>query len=506
MAGRGRSNARLAFALAAGLAWVLAAAPLGGLLFGGAPGALAAGPAATPAPPAVATATTITASPNPAPEGSPVTLTATVLPTPGGGTIAWTDAASNDWTIGITPVDPVTGTATLVTELEAGFHGLVASFSGSPGFAPSSSAPLLVGVLGPGEPSSTTLAASVTTTELGLPVELTATVSPVPEGFGLVAFFDGITVLGSQVVDGETGTASITASRLAVGPHRLVAAYLGDDTNAGSQSSPLEVTIVPDSVIHASGLGVSRSTFYPVKDGYADTVEVRGTVAQPATVRATVYSEASGKLVRSLGLGQKVGSYRATWNGTDAAGTLQPPGRYRIVQHLRDAWGNTLVQTSRVALSHKRLYWTTASQTRRAASADERHAYASALILRSRFPGGLQLDAGIGDYTDTSEAWLDYAFRLPRATVYKSLTCGVLGVTDPGRGPATILFRNWTTRRWDAIKLTRAGYGWTNAKVAGARYVSPTRRAVCSIDALGSDNGQIDIRTVKLTYTYGVLR
>ena len=36
--------------------------------------------------------------------------------------------------------------------------------------------------------------------------------------------------------------------------------------------------------------------------------------------------------------------------------------------------------------------------------------------------------------------------------------------------------------------------------------MSPTRAAVCSVDALGSDNAQIDIRTVKLTYTYGVLR
>jgi len=501
MAERDRSTTGRAFALAVGLAWALAAAP-----FAGAPVAVAADPGTVPAPAPVATATAITARPNPATEGAEVILTATVRPSPGGGTVAWTDAANNGWTIGITPVDPVTGVATLAVELEAGFHGVVASFGGSPGFAASASQPLLVGVFGPGEPTTTALVASVTVSELGLPVELTASVNPVPEGFGLVAFFDGITALGTQVVDGETGTATITASRLAVGAHRIVAAYLGDDTNAASQSAPIEIAITPDTRIHVSGLGLSRTTFYPVRDGYADTVEIRGTVAQPVTVRAMIYSLASGRLVRSLGFGQKVGAYRVPWDGTNAAGSLQPAGRYRIVQQLRDAFGNTLAHTNDVALSHKRLVWTTASQVRAAASADERSAYASALILRSRFAGGLQVDAGTGDYTDLSEAWVDYAFRLPAATVYKSLTCGVLGATDPGRGPAMVLFRNWTTRDWDVIKETRPGYAWTNAKVAGARYVSPTHRAVCSVDALGSDNAQIDLRTIKLTYTYGVLR
>lgn len=501
MPARRRSTATQTVAFVVGLACAVAGAPFTGVHV-----AVAADPGVTPAPVPVATVTTITASPNPATEGEVVTLTATVQPNPGGGTVAWTDAANNDWTVGISPVDPTTGVTNLAVELEPGFHGLVASFEGSAGFTASASQPLLVGVLGAGEPTSITLAASVATTELGLPVDLTATVRPVPEGFGLAAFFDGITVLGTQAVDPESGTARITVSRLAVGPHRIVAAYLGDDEKAGSQSAPLEVTITPDTSIHASELGVSRSTFYPVKDGYADTVEIRGTVAQPATVRATVFSEATGRLVRSLGLGQKVGAYRVPWNGTDRAGRLQPAGRYRIVQHLRDTWGNTLTHTSHVALSHKRLHWKTASQTRTGASADERFTYASALILRSRFPGGLQLDAGTGDYTDTSEAWVDYEFRLPAATVYRSLTCGILGVTDPGRGPAMVLFRNWTTRRWDAVRETRAGYGWTNAKVAGAAHVSPTRKAVCSIDALGSDNAQIDLRRVKLTYTYGVLR
>ena len=492
---RGRNVAAArALALGAGLAWALAASPV----------ATAAGPVAGPAP--EATTTTIEAAPNPAPKGTPVTLTATVRPNPGGGTVAWTDATNNGWTVGRSPVDPNTGITTLSVDLEPGFHGIVGSFMGIAGFAASASTPLLVGVLGEGAATSTSVQVSVASTELGLPVDLVATVSPVPQGFGLVGFFDGVTLLGTQAVDTDTGSATMTVSRLALGPHAIVAAYLGDDTSAGSQSAPSAITVMPDTAIHASDLDVSRRTFYPVPDGYADTVEIGGTVAQPVTVWATVYAEATGKLVRSLGLGQKVGAYRGTWNGADAAGRLQPAGRYRIVQVLRDAWGNTLAHTSYVVLSHKRLQWATASQTRAASSADERYTYASALVLRSRFRGGLQLDAGIGDYADSSEAYLDYAFRLPAAAVYKALTCSVLGVTDPGRGAAVVLFRNWTTHKWDAVKDVRPGYAWTNAKVPGAEHVSPSRRAVCSIDALGSDNAQIDVRTVKLTYTFGVLR
>jgi hypothetical protein len=51
-----------------------------------------------------------------------------------------------------------------------------------------------------------------------------------------------------------------------------------------------------------------------------------------------------------------------------------------------------------------------------------------------------------------------------------------------------------------------AAHGWTNAKAGDAARVSPIRMAVCSIDALGSHDARVGIRTVKLTYTGGVLR
>jgi hypothetical protein len=474
----------------------------------GAPFAAAADSPSGPTFDGVPTVTTVDASPNPAPAGTAVTLIARVEPNPGGGAVVWSDAMDGDAEIGESEVDPTSGVATLVVTLDPGFHGVVATFRGSSGFASSAGGPLLVTVLTEGEPTTTALEAAAPATELGLEVVLTAKVSP--PIFGFVAFTDGITLLALESVDPDSGVATLVNSRLRVGSHRVVATFLGDDDYAASQSAPLAIEVTTPSTIHASGLGLSRSSFYPVKDDYLDTVAIRGRVGQPAVLTAEVYSRATGKKVRSLRFGEKVGSYNVTWNGRDAAGALLPAGGYRIVQRLRDAWGNTMAHTSLVQISLKRLHWTTASQTRRGGSADKRQAYASALILRSRFVGGIQLDAGSGGSSplDPSEAWVDYSFRLPDAAVYKTVTCGVLGATDPGRGPASILFRDWTAGddMWDVIAEAKEGYAWTYGKGNPEDHISRTHEAICSIDVLADNGGQIDVASVKLTYTYGVLR
>jgi len=474
----------------------------------GAPAATAADP--SPALPSSGspTVTTVDASPNPAPAGTAVTLTASVTPNPGLGTVAWTDAMDDDATIGESPVDPATGVATLVVTLAPGFYGAVATFRGSSGFAASSGGPLLVTVLGAGAPTSTTLAAAGPATEHGLEVVLTAAVDPPLDG--LMAFIDGITLLAVEAIDPDTGVATFVSSRLRVGPHRIVAAFLGDEDHAASQSAPLAITVTPATRIHASGLGLSQATFYPVRDGHLDTVAIRGRVGQPAELTVEVFARATGTRVASLRFGEKVGAYSVPWDGRDARGRLLPAGGYRVVQHLRDTWGNTLAQAATVTISLKQLHWTTASQTRSGSSADKRFAYASALILRSRFAGGVQLDAGAGAFwpPDPSEAWLDYAFRLPAAAAYKGITCGVLAATDPGRGSASVLFRDWTAEgeAWDLVATTKQGYGWTYGKGRPGEHLSRAHEAICSIQVLAWDDGQIDVAKVKLTFTYGVLR
>ena len=86
------------------------------------------------------------------------------------------------------------------------------------------------------------------------------------------------------------------------------------------------------------------------------------------------------------------------------------------------------------------------------------------------------------------------------------MTCGVLGVSDPGRGGATIYLRNWATDDFDGNVQTRPGYGWTYTSVPASGHVSTDRQTHCIVNVYAWDNGQFDTAQVKLTYTYGVLK
>jgi Bacterial Ig-like domain (group 3) len=92
-------------------------------------------------PPQAETSTTITSSANPSAAGQQVTYTAAVSPVPGGGTVSFTDNGSS--IAGCTTV-PVSGNtaACTATPQTSGTHNIVAAFSGSSGFAGSTSAPL----------------------------------------------------------------------------------------------------------------------------------------------------------------------------------------------------------------------------------------------------------------------------------------------------------------------------------------------------------------------------
>ncbi|PZS19000.1 MAG: hypothetical protein DLM54_07725 [Acidimicrobiales bacterium] len=85
------------------------------------------------------TTTVLTQSPSSSNFGQPVTLTATVSATPGAGTptgtVTFTDATT---TLGAIPLN-AKGQASLTTELGAGPHTVVATYSGAPNFAPSAS-------------------------------------------------------------------------------------------------------------------------------------------------------------------------------------------------------------------------------------------------------------------------------------------------------------------------------------------------------------------------------
>jgi len=192
------------------------------------------------------TSTALSSSLNPSNLGQLVTFTATVSggssPT---GTVKF---ASNGSTIGgCGTVALVTGKAQCPTStLPAGTHSIVATYSGDPGNASSSSPPLSQMVIGP-VTETITLVSSSNPAHRGWLVTFTATVtgnSPI----GTVGFTsNGVTIVGCGSVSlsgsGNTKTATCTASFSARGTYTIVANYSGDGSNPPASSSPLAQAI-----------------------------------------------------------------------------------------------------------------------------------------------------------------------------------------------------------------------------------------------------------------------
>ena len=131
----------------------------------------------------------------------------------------------------------------------------------------------------------------------------------------------------------------------------------------GAELLGLKATAGPaDTEVAATGIGINRSTFYPVVDGYLDTVTLRGTRNEKAAVAAAIYAPTGGK-VRSLTAASALGAYAIAWNGKTTAGAVVPAGRYRVVQTVTDLWGNHMAVTAYVNVSRKKLYTYTYSKT-----------------------------------------------------------------------------------------------------------------------------------------------
>jgi hypothetical protein len=175
---------------------------------------------------AAPTTTTLSTSIATAVFGQTETLTATVSSRAGTpiGSVIFRDG---DTVLGLEPLD-ATGQASVPVSLGIGTHTLTATFSGSIGFADSTSAATTVTV----NPAKTTLAlaSSVNPAVTGQAVTFTATVAAVAPGAttptGTVTFQDGNVVLGTALV-GAGGKATITTSFAAAGSHVITAVYSG---------------------------------------------------------------------------------------------------------------------------------------------------------------------------------------------------------------------------------------------------------------------------------------
>ena len=188
------------------------------------------------------TTSTLSSSLNPSAYGQVVTLTAAVS-SPSGtptGTVIFYDSSSS--TV-LGSVALASGSASLSTSsLPVGSRSITAAYQGSPGFRPSTSAPLIQVVTG--TPTTTSMISSTNPSVYGQTVTFTAAVNSASgTPTGKVIFFDGSTAFGSAIL--ANGSASIPVSSLAAGSHSITAAYQGLGAFESSTSVPLNQVVNP---------------------------------------------------------------------------------------------------------------------------------------------------------------------------------------------------------------------------------------------------------------------
>jgi hypothetical protein len=312
------------------------------------------------------------------------------------------------------------------------------------------------------------------------------------------------TVLGTKVV-GPGDTTLIVKTSLALGSHNLVAEYAGSGVFRSSQAGMTE-TVVLDQAVEATSLGVSATTFYPVVDAYRDTVAIRGTLHESATVTIRIYSVATGRLVRTVSLGTKAAAYSWSWNGKNSSGTLQAAGKYRITQTLVDAGQNILTATAYTTISLKKLYWHTGSKTLFGSQYSIHGDPGDGTISTSRssYYRGVRITSG--------HSWiaLSYPFSVPSATVYGNVSFKVLGRSPNGR-KAVIGIWNPSygsyiyVDDYDAAKLVGPSYAWysTTAPLSSHRGSGYVRGLVYIEYSSGSVT--FDVAKVSVSYRYAIL-
>jgi hypothetical protein len=193
--------------------------------------------------PLVPSITTLGASPATASAGQTLSFTAQVSGQSPTGLVQFKDGTQ---ALGAA-VSLSGGTAVLLTNvLGAGSHSITAVYAGDAANAGSASGAVVVAISTAA--SSVTLSAPSTVITSGQSLVMTVGVNGYTPA-GSVEIREGSALLGTVVL--VNGAASFSAAALAVGTHRLTAAYLGDANNTGSVSAEFTVTV--DLATAASG-------------------------------------------------------------------------------------------------------------------------------------------------------------------------------------------------------------------------------------------------------------
>lgn len=446
---------------------------------------------------------------DPMPPGN-VVVTAVVTPNPGSGTVRFTPYP---YASGIdVPID-ADGRAELdLGTLTPQQRTVSATYLGNEtyGYATAS---LVVRVW---QTTTVGLTTNRTTAYVGeAPVVLTATTAaPGGSPGGTVTFLDdvgGVVVaLGPVTVNSTTGVATLSTSTLRVGSHSIVARYTPPSGWIGSDSAPITVTVAADTAVHAT-FAPSLATFYPYKEGYRDTVALRGVLGERATVTIKVYSS-TGSLKRSWSLGWKnAGAYSVTWNGRTSTGTALAAGKYKIVASFKDVKGHTRNITGYSTISWRKAVWKSASVLRYASTgvyyASE---FGGSLYSSPDYPNGRILDSGemLRDCVDCGWIGGKFVFSLASTALdYRSIYVQIRGhgfVDREHTGSGSI---EHPTSGAFALTTPLCLYdqpGVVCGIPVSKSYVSSTKRLTSWVWMTQAWGDAYDLYFVKLTYQYAV--
>ena len=404
------------------------------------------------------------------------------------------------------------GSAVSSLSLAAGSHEVYASFSGFNDYEASQSAAITIEV---GSATTTDLTSSRERALNTQDVTYTATVTgkngyPQPADppvGGTLTITDTTTsaVLETLAVTATAHTLAVT-KKLSVGSHALKATYSGDGLYRAS-SALLTETIQADRVVDAAGVSSTPTTFYPVVDTYKDTLTIRGSRREPIAVAIRICSVSTGKLVRAASIALGSGAYSWSWNGRyhrrrPHAGRELPdrpdPDGYRL---------ESLAVTTTAALSHKRLYWHTATVTKYGDAYSVKGDPGTGSVSRSAsgYYRGVRLASG--------RSWVavSYPFTIPSATVYGTFTFKVLGRSTNGtRATSAIWNPDWGSylyvESYGAPKLIGPTYRWWSTSGPGSAFHSGrTARAEVFLEC-GPGAKVFDMAKVSMVVRYALLR
>lgn len=316
-------------------------------------------------------------------------------------------------------------------------------------------------------------------------------------------------ICSGTVSQWETISCGLTAPSTP-GTLRLTVTSSESASVQGATSDPFDVVVQANSV-HASGLKIQYGTFYPVNDGYRDTVAISGTRAEPISVTIKVYTP-GGSLIKTQAIASGTGAYSYTWTGRRSDGSVLPEGKYKITQRLQDGIGAATTSTFYVTLSKKKLIWRSATVVKKGSAISSYGSVGNGSVAVNS-AGTLRLKAPSPFYDGAAAGWqfglaTGLSYRQIQVAVYASHVLIAGGQTSLGsQNFATCAYDatgDWYDSCMDSWKSVGNSFGtttWYQTKVLTSthRYGKTVRSFIVAY------GGTTFVYKARVTYQYATL-